>query len=66
MELDEKQKIKFAKWKKKHDKKCEYRIKSPTEGGRFTYMFTPTGLGMIIRVRCLCGKEIDLTDSENW
>jgi len=62
--LDEKQELKLSKWKKKHIKKCKSR--PSTEGVRFTYIFTPTGLGMIIKVKCLCGKEINLTDSTNW
>ena len=59
--LDADQEKKLAKWKKKH-KKC----KSSTEGVKFIYEFVPTGLGTIAKVKCLCGKEIDLTDSENW
>lgn len=35
-------------------------------GGRLTYAFTPTGLGNCIVVKCICGEEIDLTESENW
>ena len=32
-------------------------------GGRFTYSFTPTSLGMIIKVKDdLDGDEIDITD----
>lgn len=43
----------------------------PTEdvgaiGGRFTYHFTPTGLGPIERVSCACGAEINLTDFDSW
>lgn len=36
-------------------------------GGRFTYMVTPTGLGVIIKIRDNCTKEeIDLTSYEEW
>ena len=35
-------------------------------GGRLSYVFTPTGLGTCVTVKCICGEELDLTDSENW
>jgi hypothetical protein len=36
-------------------------------GGALTYMFCPTSLGMVVKVRDdLAGKEIDLTDYEDW
>ncbi len=30
------------------------------EGGRFSYTFTPTGLGLAITVKCLCGQQLFL------
>jgi hypothetical protein len=48
------------------DKKCNGK---PTgaSGGRFTYLFTPTSLGLVIKVKCnLCGDEIDLTEYNEW
>lgn len=39
----------------------------PTAGERFTYLFCPTGLGVIIKVRCNCCKtEEDVTDYDSW
>lgn len=35
-------------------------------GGNLTFSFTPTGLGVIAKVRCSCGAELDLTDYESW
>jgi hypothetical protein len=35
-------------------------------GGRLSFVFTPTGLGTCVSVKCICGEELDLTDSENW
>ena len=32
----------------------------------YTYSFTPTGLGEIIKVKRGDGFEIDLTDYDNW
>jgi len=35
-------------------------------GGGFTYSFTPTGLGDIEVVRCACGAELCLTNTDDW
>ena len=35
-------------------------------GGKFTYAFTPTGIGVIERVTCSCGSVLDLTEYEKW
>lgn len=57
---------KFNKWNKEHIKTCKYYQDSGTIGERLTYEFTPTGIGTIIKIKCACGEEIDLTDYENW
>lgn len=35
-------------------------------GGRFSYKFTPTGLGTIIHCECACGDHLDVTDYDGW
>ena len=55
----------YREWRTEHLKEC------PVEevgaiGGRFTFSFTPIGLGTIVVIKCVCGKELDLTDYENW
>ena len=38
-------------------------------GGRYSYIFTPCAIGLIITVKDSCFKtdnELDLTDYENW
>ena len=36
-------------------------------GGLFTYMFTPSSLGVIVQVRnAITLDKIDVTDYENW
>jgi len=35
-------------------------------GGNFTYKFTPVSIGVCVWVECVCGAELDLTDSDNW
>ena len=46
--------------------KCKYKNQPTAIGGRISYKFTPTGLGCIIVVSCVCGKEVNLSDYENW
>lgn len=36
-------------------------------GGRLTFEFTPTSLGVIVQVRCACKQDTcDLTDYDAW
>lgn len=36
-------------------------------GGQFTYSFTPTSLGDVVKVKCgFTGQEIDLSDYDSW
>ena len=36
-------------------------------GGRFTFEFTPTGIGMAIKIKDKITKQdLDLTDYESW
>lgn len=35
-------------------------------GGRISFHFTPTSLGMIMTVSCMCGDERDLTEYDDW
>jgi hypothetical protein len=70
--LDEQQQQKFAEWNRNHKKECKFfQNEDGIEqcgaiGGRLTYSFTPTGLGVITKIQCACGAEIDLTDVEDW
>jgi hypothetical protein len=48
------------KWLDEHNRVC------PFTGEKFTYSFTPTGLGMMIKVKCLCGEEKDVTVYDEW
>ncbi len=48
-----------------HGKVCE---EAPTAiGGRWSYTFTPTGVGTVVKVTCgICGAYHDVTDYESW
>lgn len=63
-ELDPTQKKKAYSWMKKLIKD---NAEVGTIGGRFTFSFTGTGLGLIIKViDNVTKQELDLTDYENW
>ena len=62
--LDDSKRSPLAKWLKEHDETCRYAalMKQGAIGGRLTYSFTPTHLGVIVKVQCSCGEECDVTD----
>ena len=35
-------------------------------GGELTYSFTPTSLGVIVKVKHAYGMEIDVTEYDDW
>ena len=35
-------------------------------GGSIEYIFAPTSLGVVVKAKCACGKEIDVSDYEGW
>ena len=59
---DEEELKKYNKWMKKHNKKCPLYGNDGAIGGRITYSFTPTSLGLIKKIECGCGEKLDLTD----
>ena len=60
--LDEGQKERYAKWINDLPECPD----SGAIGGSYTWSFTPTGLGMIIKIKRFDGYELNLTDVENW
>lgn len=67
-QLNDNEQDQLKKHLAKHDKKCEFAnsMNQGAIGGRLTYMFTPTSLGMITKVKCACGKVFNLTDVSEW
>ena len=68
-ELTEEQQKKYKEWADTHE--CPYRTQDELRyvgaiGGADVFCFTPTGLGVITKVKCACGAEIDLTDYDLW
>jgi hypothetical protein len=66
--LGEFERAKLMEWITEHDKTCKYadRNKQGACGGRLTYSFTPTGIGMVVKIECACGGECDVSDYDNW
>ena len=68
--LDEQTIKKLLNWLEQHDckllKNPDGSFKIGAIGGRFTYSFTPTSLGVVIKVKCACEQEIDVTFYEDW
>jgi len=68
-ELEKDQIIKMNKWLDIHNhSECPFSIPNNCGaiGGRLTYTFTGTSLGLISKVKCACGEEVDLTDYTDW
>lgn len=61
-EFTSEQEAKYQQW---HKEKCVM-FGRGSIGGRLTYEFTPTSLGLVVKVKCACGQEIDLSEYENW
>lgn len=67
-EFNKKESKRIKKWSMNHDcsKLDENNLHKSAIGGRLTYIFIPTGIGIIKKVKCSCGKELDLTEYEKW
>jgi len=64
--------IKQGEYKKflAHECKDKSKEKDPRTstaiGGRLSYIYTPTGLGTCVSVKCKCGLEANITDTSHW
>ena len=63
----------FEDWLGTHDKFCRFAESKMRKNGtppsgwaRFTYMFSRASIGYIIKVKCQCGEEVDITDFDSW
>lgn len=64
--LDDSQVEVLNRWLAKHDETCPYVPEKTAIGGRITYQFSPTSIGVVEKVSCACGQEVDLTDYSQW
>jgi hypothetical protein len=54
-EITEEMKLKIKKWDSCHP--------IDVSGAKFAYTFIPTGLGLVVMVKCdVCDRELDLTE----
>ena len=61
-EITQEQVAKINEWAKKHSD-----VYTGAFGGRYSYTFTPTNLGLVTKVYDPITKEtLDITDYENW
>lgn len=71
--LSKKEQENFNNWFIPHKKFCKYwqlnedgcLSTSPIRGA-LSYVFTPTGIGLGIDVKCVCGEIFDVTDYDSW
>ncbi len=65
-ELNEDEFEKYTLWNSEHIKICPLYNMSGAIGGRLSFIFTPTSLGVITIVKCACGEEKTLTNFNEW
>lgn len=69
-QLDDAQIAAFEAWIGNNDQALAAegkRMDGGAIGGRFTFAFTNTSLGTVVKVTdCLTKTELDLSDYENW
>ena len=55
-----------AQWNEIRNHSCSIIKNQGTIGGRLTYSFTSTGVGLVTEVQCACGWKENLTNYEDW
>jgi hypothetical protein len=72
-ETGRKNEDKLNAWLQTHVLDCTYwqpdengMLPQGAAGGAITYTFTPTMIGLVIKVQCACGAEEDVTDYDEW
>jgi hypothetical protein len=59
-------KEKATKWLQEHNCKFKHPNKVGAIGGRISYQFTPTSLGLIAVIKCTCGEKCDVSNYDEW
>lgn len=62
-ELNEDQTKRYKEWAKKV---CLPDDQIGAIGGEFTFSFTPTSIGIVVKVHHANGDELDLSDYHRW
>jgi hypothetical protein len=63
-ELTDEEEELIDEWRREHE--CPYKYHDGAIGGRISYVFTPTGIGVVMGAECACGSKIDVTNYEDW
>lgn len=63
--MNQKEQKAALKWMKVHKKMCKQKDVGAI-GGRYSFEFTPTSIGMAIAVKCTCGEKENVTDYDCW
>jgi len=61
--LSAEQHKKYDEWRKEKNKK-NGEVYVGAIGGAYSFCFTPTGIGTMVKVTCADGTELDLTEYE--
>ena len=59
--LTDEEVARYKEWRKKFDNQPQ-----GVCGGVFSFIFIPTTIGMITKIRHVSGEELDLTDYDSW
>ena len=58
--ISEEEETKIKKWKEIHE--IKHKGGHGAIGGKYTYMFVPTGVGTIGEIKCTCGESFCFSD----
>lgn len=61
--LTDEQSARIKTWERNH--RCPITNEGAI-GGKITYKFTPTSIGVAQGAKCACGEKINVTDYESW
>ncbi len=61
-EITQHNEVEIKSWLERHDKTCMFKARSGqgAVGGRLTYSFSPTDVGVMKKVSCACGAETSI------
>lgn len=66
-EISDEQLRNINKWLEEHSKTCPYfTVNFKYLGSPISYIFTPDSIGTGVIIKCICGKEADVSDYDNF
>lgn len=64
-DLSGEQRKQVEEWRSLHQQECPITYGGAI-GGKYTWQFTPTSLGIVIKIVCACGGSVDVSDYDMW